>query len=136
MKCFPNMLLSSQDQELGCFMQELAGCFVFSGYIMSQIIGDELLEQLQPHRRVKRREKILPGQSVAPGFSITRYRDTESCHVVVASVQHDGTTATRPRPHGYGYFCSQILSSSLSTRHNSKSSNMYTIYLCDDKVLI
>lgn len=29
--------------------------------IISQIIGDELLEQLQPHRRVKRREKILPG---------------------------------------------------------------------------
>lgn len=118
------MLLTSQDHELGCFMQELAGCFVFSGYIMSQIIGDELLEQLQPHRRVKRREKILPGQSVAPGFSIRHYRDTELCHVVIASVQHDGTT--RPRPQGYRYFCSRILSSSLSTRHNSKCSNMYT----------
>lgn len=34
-----------------------------SDYILSQIIGDELLEQLQPHRRVKRREKILPGWS-------------------------------------------------------------------------
>lgn len=32
---------------------------------MSQMIGDELLEQLQPQlqRRVKRREKVLPGQS-------------------------------------------------------------------------
>lgn len=36
--------------------------FCFSDYILSQIIGDELLEQLQPHRRVKRREKILPGR--------------------------------------------------------------------------
>lgn len=48
-------------------MQELGRCwcsvpFVFSENIISQIIGDELLEQLQPHRRVKRREKVLPGQ--------------------------------------------------------------------------
>lgn len=39
----------------------------------------------------------------------------ESCHVVVASVQHDGTTAAWPRPHGYGYFRSRILSSSVHT---------------------
>lgn len=37
---------------------------VFSESIISQIIGDELLKELQPHRRVKRREKILPGQFV------------------------------------------------------------------------
>lgn len=45
-------ILRQQDMELGCFGKD--------SYILSQIIGDELLEQLQPHRRVKRREKILP----------------------------------------------------------------------------
>ncbi|XP_056143773.1 UPF0764 protein C16orf89 homolog [Lampris incognitus] len=44
-------ILSLQDQELGCFGRD--------GKIISQIIGDELLEQLQLHRRVKRREKTL-----------------------------------------------------------------------------
>ncbi|XP_019950365.1 UPF0764 protein C16orf89 homolog [Paralichthys olivaceus] len=45
-------ILRLQDEEVGCFGRDKS--------IMSQIIGDELLEQLQPHRRVKRREKILP----------------------------------------------------------------------------
>ncbi|XP_033944815.1 UPF0764 protein C16orf89 homolog [Pseudochaenichthys georgianus] len=45
-------ILRLQDEEAGCFGRDKS--------IMSQIIGDELLEQLQPHRRVKRREKILP----------------------------------------------------------------------------
>ncbi|KAG7223201.1 hypothetical protein INR49_015809 [Caranx melampygus] len=45
-------ILRLQDEELGCFGRDKS--------IISQIIGDELLEQLQPHRRVKRREKILP----------------------------------------------------------------------------
>lgn len=44
--------------------------FVSTESIISQIIGDELLEQLQPHRRVKRREKILPGQSVTDNITI------------------------------------------------------------------
>ncbi|KAM9394180.1 UPF0764 protein C16orf89 homolog [Pholidichthys leucotaenia] len=42
-----------QDEDVGCFGRD--------PNIISQIIGDELLEQLmQPHRRVKRREKVLP----------------------------------------------------------------------------
>uniref|UniRef100_A0A8C8DNT7 Chromosome 16 open reading frame 89 n=1 Tax=Oryzias sinensis TaxID=183150 RepID=A0A8C8DNT7_9TELE len=45
-------ILGLQDKEVGCFGRDHS--------ILSQIIGDELLEQLQPHRRVKRREKILP----------------------------------------------------------------------------
>ncbi|KAF7650024.1 hypothetical protein LDENG_00132360 [Lucifuga dentata] len=45
-------ILRLQDEEVGCFGRDKN--------IISQIIGDELLEQLQPHRRVKRREKILP----------------------------------------------------------------------------
>ncbi|XP_070703473.1 UPF0764 protein C16orf89 homolog [Pempheris klunzingeri] len=45
-------ILRLQDDEVGCFGRDKS--------IISQIIGDELLEQLQPHRRVKRREKILP----------------------------------------------------------------------------
>ncbi|XP_037648701.1 UPF0764 protein C16orf89 homolog [Sebastes umbrosus] len=45
-------ILRLQDEEVGCFGRDRS--------IVSQIIGDELLEQLQPHRRVKRREKILP----------------------------------------------------------------------------
>ncbi|XP_017260921.2 UPF0764 protein C16orf89 homolog isoform X2 [Kryptolebias marmoratus] len=47
-------ILRMQDEEVGCFGRDRN--------IVSQIIGDELLEQLQlqPHRRVKRREKILP----------------------------------------------------------------------------
>lgn len=45
-------ILRLQDEEVGCFGRDKS--------IISQIIGDELLEQLQPHRRVKRREKILP----------------------------------------------------------------------------
>ncbi|XP_062264149.1 UPF0764 protein C16orf89 homolog [Platichthys flesus] len=45
-------ILRLQDEEVGCFGRDKS--------IMSQIIGDELLEQMQPHRRVKRREKILP----------------------------------------------------------------------------
>ncbi|KAM7371506.1 hypothetical protein PAMP_008741 [Pampus punctatissimus] len=45
-------ILRLQDEEVGCFGRDRS--------IISQIIGDELLEQLQPHRRVKRREKILP----------------------------------------------------------------------------
>lgn len=44
--------------------------FFISGYILSEIIGDELLEQLQPHRRVKRREKILPGSSTSVETSV------------------------------------------------------------------
>lgn len=44
-------------------MLHAGAVFFSSDYILSQIIGDELLEQLQPHRRVKRREKILPGWS-------------------------------------------------------------------------
>ncbi|XP_029913503.1 UPF0764 protein C16orf89 homolog [Myripristis murdjan] len=40
-----------QDQEVGCFGRDER--------VISQIIGDELLEQLQPQRRVKRREKTL-----------------------------------------------------------------------------
>ncbi|XP_055366841.1 UPF0764 protein C16orf89 homolog isoform X2 [Betta splendens] len=44
-------ILRLQDEEAGCFGRDRS--------IVSQIIGDELLEQLQPHRRVKRREKIL-----------------------------------------------------------------------------
>uniref|UniRef100_A0A1A8PLS0 Chromosome 16 open reading frame 89 n=1 Tax=Nothobranchius rachovii TaxID=451742 RepID=A0A1A8PLS0_9TELE len=44
-------ILRMQDLEVGCFGRDQS--------IISQIIGDELLEQLQPHRRVKRREKIL-----------------------------------------------------------------------------
>ncbi|KAG7505769.1 hypothetical protein JOB18_039815 [Solea senegalensis] len=44
-------ILRLQDDEVGCFGRDKS--------IVSQIIGDELLEQLQPHRRVKRREKIL-----------------------------------------------------------------------------
>lgn len=43
-------------------------CCVSADSILSQIIGDELLEQLQPHRRVKRREKILPGLFVFPSL--------------------------------------------------------------------
>ncbi|XP_034749395.1 UPF0764 protein C16orf89 homolog [Etheostoma cragini] len=45
-------ILRLQDEEVGCFGRDKR--------IISQIIGDELLEQLQLHRRVKRREKILP----------------------------------------------------------------------------
>ncbi|XP_068581842.1 UPF0764 protein C16orf89 homolog [Cebidichthys violaceus] len=45
-------ILRLQDEEVGCFGRDKS--------IISQIIGDELLEQMQPHRRVKRREKILP----------------------------------------------------------------------------
>ncbi|RVE70068.1 hypothetical protein OJAV_G00083610 [Oryzias javanicus] len=45
-------ILGLQDKEVGCFGRDHS--------VISQIIGDELLEQLQPHRRVKRREKILP----------------------------------------------------------------------------
>ncbi|XP_061761634.1 UPF0764 protein C16orf89 homolog [Nerophis ophidion] len=45
-------ILRLQDGELGCFGRDRS--------VISQIIGDELLEQLQPHHRVKRREKILP----------------------------------------------------------------------------
>ncbi|XP_077387553.1 UPF0764 protein C16orf89 homolog isoform X2 [Festucalex cinctus] len=45
-------ILRLQDAELGCFGRDRS--------IISQMIGDELLEQLQPHHRVKRREKILP----------------------------------------------------------------------------
>ncbi|CAN9505052.1 unnamed protein product [Ophioblennius macclurei] len=45
-------ILRLQDEEVGCFGRDQS--------IISQIIGDELLEQLQPHRRVKRREKVLP----------------------------------------------------------------------------
>ncbi|XP_015236884.1 PREDICTED: UPF0764 protein C16orf89 homolog [Cyprinodon variegatus] len=45
-------ILRLQDDEVGCFGRDKS--------FISQIIGDELLEQLQPHRRVKRREKILP----------------------------------------------------------------------------
>ncbi|XP_040046473.2 UPF0764 protein C16orf89 homolog isoform X2 [Gasterosteus aculeatus] len=44
-------ILGMQDAEVGCFGRDES--------VVSQIIGDELLEQLQPHRRVKRREKIL-----------------------------------------------------------------------------
>lgn len=55
-------------------MLHAGAVFFSSGYILSQIIGDELLEQLQPHRRVKRREKILPGWS--------------SSQIVEAAVQH------------------------------------------------
>ncbi|KAM9746260.1 UPF0764 protein C16orf89 homolog isoform 2-T2 [Menidia menidia] len=46
------LILQLQDEELGCFGRDKS--------VMSQMIGDELLEQLQPHRRVKRREKVLP----------------------------------------------------------------------------
>ncbi|XP_037544377.1 UPF0764 protein C16orf89 homolog [Nematolebias whitei] len=46
-------ILRMQDEEVGCFGRDMN--------VVSQIIGDELLEQLQPHRRVKRREKVLPG---------------------------------------------------------------------------
>ncbi|XP_034046771.1 UPF0764 protein C16orf89 homolog [Thalassophryne amazonica] len=45
-------ILKLQDEEVGCFGRDMN--------VVSQIIGDELLEQLQPHRRVKRREKVLP----------------------------------------------------------------------------
>ncbi|XP_068193472.1 UPF0764 protein C16orf89 homolog [Antennarius striatus] len=45
-------LLRQQDEEVGCFGRDES--------FISQMIGDELLEQLQPHRRVKRREKVLP----------------------------------------------------------------------------
>ncbi|MEQ2273444.1 hypothetical protein XENORESO_004208, partial [Xenotaenia resolanae] len=45
-------ILRLQDDEVGCFGRDKS--------FVSQVIGDELLEQLQPHRRVKRREKILP----------------------------------------------------------------------------
>ncbi|KAM6904901.1 UPF0764 protein C16orf89 homolog isoform 1-T1 [Xenentodon cancila] len=45
-------ILRLQDEEVGCFGRDRS--------FISQMIGDELLEQLQPHRRVKRREKILP----------------------------------------------------------------------------
>ncbi|XP_071750896.1 UPF0764 protein C16orf89 homolog [Centroberyx gerrardi] len=44
-------ILRLQDQDAGCFGSDERG--------ISQIIGDELLEQLQPHRRVKRRDKTL-----------------------------------------------------------------------------
>ncbi|XP_077591523.1 UPF0764 protein C16orf89 homolog [Stigmatopora nigra] len=45
-------ILRRQDSELGCFGRDRS--------VVSQMIGDELLEQLQPpHHRVKRREKIL-----------------------------------------------------------------------------
>ncbi|KAM4598346.1 UPF0764 protein C16orf89 homolog isoform 2-T2 [Polymixia lowei] len=44
-------ILRLQDQDMGCFGRDER--------MISQIIGDELLEQLQPHRRVKRREKTL-----------------------------------------------------------------------------
>ncbi|XP_068605520.1 UPF0764 protein C16orf89 homolog [Brachionichthys hirsutus] len=46
-------ILDQQDEEVGCFGRDKS--------IVSQMIGEELLEQLQPHRRVKRREKVLPG---------------------------------------------------------------------------
>uniref|UniRef100_A0A7N8XCX7 Chromosome 16 open reading frame 89 n=1 Tax=Mastacembelus armatus TaxID=205130 RepID=A0A7N8XCX7_9TELE len=46
-------ILRLQDEETGCFGRDRN--------IISQIIGDELLEQLQPHRRVKRRERVLQG---------------------------------------------------------------------------
>lgn len=55
---------------------------------MSQIIGDELLEQLQPHGRVKRREKVLPGQFVIIPSSPAE-REGASHHV--------GTAAHHPR---------------------------------------
>ncbi|KAM9779946.1 UPF0764 protein C16orf89 homolog [Neosynchiropus ocellatus] len=41
-----------QDSEVGCFGRDRS--------VESERIGDELLEQLQPHTRVKRREKVLP----------------------------------------------------------------------------
>lgn len=44
-------ILRFQDQDVGCFGKDER--------MISQIIGDELLETLQPHRRVKRREKTL-----------------------------------------------------------------------------
>ncbi|KAM4598345.1 UPF0764 protein C16orf89 homolog isoform 1-T1 [Polymixia lowei] len=47
-------ILRLQDQDMGCFGRDER--------MISQIIGDELLEQLQPHRRVKRREKTLRGR--------------------------------------------------------------------------
>ncbi|XP_061555993.1 UPF0764 protein C16orf89 homolog isoform X1 [Phycodurus eques] len=58
-------VLRLQDTELGCFGRDRIGhvrcvLLLWSGSIISQMIGDELLEQLQPHHRVKRREKILP----------------------------------------------------------------------------
>ncbi|MEQ2198986.1 hypothetical protein XENOCAPTIV_021992 [Xenoophorus captivus] len=52
-------ILRLQDDEVGCFGRDKS--------FISQVIGDELLEQLQPHRRVKRREKILPGLGVRAG---------------------------------------------------------------------
>uniref|UniRef100_A0A8P4G488 Chromosome 16 open reading frame 89 n=1 Tax=Dicentrarchus labrax TaxID=13489 RepID=A0A8P4G488_DICLA len=55
-------ILRLQDEEVGCFGRDKS--------VISQIIGDELLEQLQPHRRVKRREKILPaGRNINGGSS-------------------------------------------------------------------
>lgn len=51
---------------------------------MSQIIGDELLEQLQPHRRVKRREKVLPGQFVIMSSS-PEEKEGASHHVGTAA---------------------------------------------------
>ncbi|KAA8585554.1 hypothetical protein FQN60_004248 [Etheostoma spectabile] len=53
-------ILRLQDEEVGCFGRDKR--------IISQIIGDELLEQLQLHRRVKRREKILPGHNQEAAF--------------------------------------------------------------------
>lgn len=56
-------------------------CAVSSDHILAQLIGDELLEQLQPHRRVKRREKILPG------WFRTRRLD-ESVHLCCSCATH------------------------------------------------
>ncbi|XP_055008511.1 UPF0764 protein C16orf89 homolog [Boleophthalmus pectinirostris] len=44
-------ILRLQDVEMGCFGRDRN--------VVSERIGEELLEQLQPHHRVKRREKVL-----------------------------------------------------------------------------
>ncbi|KAK7938725.1 hypothetical protein WMY93_002051 [Mugilogobius chulae] len=44
-------ILRLQDLEVGCFGRDRN--------VVSERIGEELLEQLQPHHRVKRREKVL-----------------------------------------------------------------------------
>ncbi|XP_033827299.1 UPF0764 protein C16orf89 homolog [Periophthalmus magnuspinnatus] len=45
-------ILRLQDVEVGCFGRDRN--------VVSERIGEELLEQLQPHHRVKRRERVLP----------------------------------------------------------------------------
>uniref|UniRef100_A0A3B5PTS0 Chromosome 16 open reading frame 89 n=1 Tax=Xiphophorus maculatus TaxID=8083 RepID=A0A3B5PTS0_XIPMA len=55
-----NMMKANQDIVTNGLTEQTVDIFIENKSFISQIIGDELLEQLQPHRRVKRREKILP----------------------------------------------------------------------------